>query len=144
MPARDTHRQRIYDAEQATCALQFRSAFTLAQAKRWLARFVRSTWARKRWGKAVRHVPLYLNPKLVEWGGQANAMGIELASFSFDHPYIVIHELAHVIADRIKPSQAGHGPLWLGIVRELIGHYIGEDALDEFDEELSARHVPIR
>ncbi len=144
MGQRDTYRARIYEAETATPALCYRQDFTLAQAERWANGWRRAKWARKLWpAKIRRSVWVQLNARLTAWGGQAGSEGIELAPDSLDSPYLVLHELAHVIADRLKPNGPGHGPVWLGVVRLLIGKYIGRRALSDFDKQLAKRHVPI-
>ncbi len=140
---RDTHRERIYAAELATKPLCYRSDFTVEQVSRWLERFRASSWARKRWSaKVLRAIPVKVNRRLHAFGGQADATGIELAADALDNPYLVLHELAHVLADRMNPKGAGHGVSWLRVVRALIGRYVGKQALRLFDAELSRRGVP--
>ncbi len=142
MGTRDSFCQRVYDAEDSVLALCHEDYYTIAQAQAWINRFIRSKWCKRRWGK-LDAIPVEFAPRVTAWKGSADVFGITLAPRALDRPYIVIHELAHVITDRLRVREASHGPIFLRVLVALVGRFVGKRAMLGLLAALAMRNVPM-
>lgn len=140
MPRRDSHRSKVYAAEDTCKPLLYISTFTLPHAQRWVNKWRMSKWSRKIWSADVRRpIPVTANENPDDINSWADDDGIVLSHKAMNLPYMLIHELAHVIVRRIDPEAAGHGPEFLVVLKVLIGHYIGTKAVRAFEKNLALR-----
>ncbi len=141
MGTRDTFCQRVYDAEDSVLALNHQDYYTIAQAQAWIDRFIRSKWCNRRWGRLAR-VPV-VPSKAISYKACADARGIWLGIRALDRPYIVLHELAHVITDRLGVREAAHGRTFCRVLIALVGHCVSKRACLALAAALAMRNVPI-
>lgn len=141
--ARDTHRQRVYDAEDDCSLLTADQAYTIAQAQAWVNSWRRGAWARARFNaKALRPIPIKALAHDKRYIAKANDVEIDLGLAALNRPYVLLHELAHVMIMRTANNAAPHGRAWRALVLELVRSKMGSLAADQLRANWIAHGVP--
>ncbi len=125
---RDPDAAACYVAEDSVKALTYKTWYSVEQAQEWVDKLLRSAWACALWPlKCLRRIVVKVNKRLRNYVGQAWRGAIELATFGLDRPFIVLHELAHILAGRAYRSR-GHCARWRGVLVALVGRFVGRVA----------------
>ncbi len=127
MAQKDPEAIPSYLAEDGIRALTYRSWYTLTQAQAWVNRFLRSAWALAQWPRRVLRRIGVKALRLRSLIAQADRDDIHLAPPALARPFVVLHELAHVVAIRAYRCFT-HGARWRTVLLALVGRYVGKVA----------------
>lgn len=119
MRDRDTQRQRVYDAENASGLNPWQQTIPNADLQAWVDDVLDRRAIRSRWG--VRKVRVELTH-----GRGAHAEGSHTirASRMGRNEYVMLHEIAHTLTH----GYAGHGPEYAGVLLFLVKTVMGREA----------------
>lgn len=119
MRDRDTQRQRVYDAENASGLNPWQQTIPNADLQTWVDDVLDRRAIRSRWG--VRQVRVELTH-----GRGAHAEGSHTirASRAGRNEFVLLHEIAHTLTH----GYAGHGPEYAGVLLFLVKTVLGREA----------------
>ena len=120
MKDRDFQRSRVYAWERAACGDALWSGTMTVQE---CEEMVRRVWQteRGRYGLARRPPPQVVAGR----GARGSVRRIALGHWA-RNPWVVLHELAHGLCDRVEPRGA-HGPRFVGILIGLLCRHLSRD-----------------
>lgn len=132
MRDRDNQRARVYRAEnkarQGTKGLSFE---TVAEMQKYVDRLHRSKWFQKRW-------PRIKSFTVTDGRGRRSGASfgtywstLKMPRWSRHEEYL-LHEVAHTCTASSAREAAAHGPEFVTILLELIGHQMGAAARDHY------------
>lgn len=117
---RDSQRTALYKAEDVVFrdSIWARPAASTAEAQAWLDQILVQRWFLSRWG--------FRQIKIVGGNGNSATYGgsIRLCAMGRS-PWIILHELSHVLASH--QGVAAHGPEYAATYLTLVDHALGED-----------------
>lgn len=119
MRERDTQRQRVYDAENASGLNPWKQTIANSDLQAWVDGVLDRRAIRSRWGVVRVRVELTHGR-----GAHAVGSGLIRASRAGRNEYVLLHEIAHTLTY----GHAGHGPEFAGVLLFLVKTVMGRDA----------------
>lgn len=135
---RDNQKQRLYNAEDKFC-YQTPRLETVKEMQAYVDKLTGSAWWKRRWPH-VHHIEVKDGRGRRRANGSSSGRYIKMPKWC-RHEMIVLHEISHVVAPR---REASHGPGFVRIYAELIGHKLGADMRRAFLASCKANRVKYR
>lgn len=132
---RDSQMQKLYDAEYSLIPCSPKDNFTFDELIQKIDDVVNDTWFRKKFGRLFSDTILQVE-NASSRQNMAYSFGTDFLSFPphFCNFPIILHELAHTIADRLQfvvafnYNYTTHGRMFAFIYLELVRKFMGESS----------------